>query len=199
MFEKSIFAIIAAIGTIITSVIGVFFFLRFMLKKYTEYVSLHDYKNELEKNVIPSINKKLEPIPVMKDRVDRIYEKLFDMEFIVSKSPIQLSAKGEKFAKELNSYNLIEKYKSQFMKKIENVEKLNPYTIQEECKKVISDYFREIISDDDLLIIEDIVFKKGVLFDDILPIYSVILRDKILKSKGIDIKNIDKYDPNKKK
>ncbi len=214
MFEKyPILVIIASIITSIAGLIIVFHFIRFLLKKYAEYIGLHDYKNELKDKIIPSINEKLEPIPVMKnemtvmkdemtamkDRIDKIYEKLFDIELVKSKSPTQLATKGEKFAKELKAYELIKKHKSQFMKKIENIEKLNPYTIQQESKRVIYNYLRKMISDDDLLIIENKVFQEGILFDDILPVYSIILRDEILKDRGLGIKHIDKYDPNKKK
>ena len=82
MFEKSIFTIITAIGTSITALVGLFYLIRFIFKKYEEYVSLHRHKNELETKVLPSIEERLKPIPRMDERIMMLYNKKFKKQII---------------------------------------------------------------------------------------------------------------------
>ena len=96
----------------ITASIALFFFGRFLLKKYEEYVSLHRHKDELEKKVLPSIEERLKPIPRMDERINMLYNKEFGKELVKSNSPVQLAKKGQEFAEILDSYELIKKYKT---------------------------------------------------------------------------------------
>ena len=159
------------------------------------YILLHESIQKNKEDADEKFNKiaeQLKPLSKIDERVNILYKAKLNINLTQAQSPVQLTEQGEEIAKDLESYALIEKYKNEFKQKMNNIADLNPYRIQQECKRVIENYFKDIVEDSLIKSIENRAFNEGILFDDLLSIYIIILRNKILAEKGIEVKTIAK-------
>ena len=150
-------------------------------------------KNKEFKGIFEKIEKKLEILPVLKDRVDVIYRNTPNA-ILRSESPLNLTGKGKEISDEIQAPKIFNKYLEELTSKFDE-NNLNAYDIQARSFKIINQYFKEIILEDELEILKNKAYNEGILLDDILSIFGILLRDKILKDKNIPVEDIDKHSP----
>ena len=71
----------------------------------------------------------------------------------------------------------------------------NAYDIQVESMRVASEQFPGVLNDIELLNAKEYVYSKGLRLEDLSSVLGVLLRNEILKSKGISVSEVDEYSP----
>ena len=104
-------------------------------------------------------------------------------------SPVELTAKGEKIRKKLQADRIVtEKYKH-LKKEFEHTS--HAYDIQVKATDLGKQLF-ESLNDDEKGYIKEVAYEEGLPLVQIYPIFSVILRDIVLKEKGLETKKAEK-------
>jgi phosphopantetheinyl transferase (holo-ACP synthase) len=133
-------------------------------------------------------------ISAIGEDVKMLVEKIVGNALLQAKSPITLSDKGKLVAEEIEAEKIFAAHSNELIKKVEEEMPANAlaYDIQEAAFKVAQSELPKLITKKEMAIIKDSAFNRG---DNILmmwPIFGVILRDKILKDKGIELSETDK-------
>jgi hypothetical protein len=119
--------------------------------------------------------------------------------FLQSKSPITLNDKGEEVAKELGAMDIIQRAWAKIKHKIDTQENLNnAYDIQQFCIEEASVSPASFFEAHDLHNIKNYAFQKGEMLQAYMRIFGILIRDKYLSEKGINIDDVDTHDPNQK-
>jgi 16S rRNA C967 or C1407 C5-methylase (RsmB/RsmF family) len=87
------------------------------------------------------------------------------------------------------------KYESQLCKLIEKTNTKNAYDIQVESFKIIKENLLNMLDEKELIAIKDEAYDRGIIIDDVIAIFGVLLRNCILQKKGIPIADVDKHEP----
>lgn len=128
-------------------------------------------------------------------KVDLIYSNTTPNAMTRAHSPISLTAVGIETAKRLNAEAMLDKYYVQLKKQLDSSNPQNAYDIQKYAMQVAKSDMTGFIDASELNAIKDEAFNKGVLLEDIFSIFGVLLRDKVLKEKGISVTEVDDHAP----
>ena len=130
----------------------------------------------------------------MKGRFDAVLE--VASSWTQSKSPISLTDEGERVMKELEIGKTIDENWERIQRSIKGMNIKNPYDIQQYCIETASVNLNWFFPDEKIEMLKRYAFKNGIsLFSFGRPI-GVMIRDRYLAEIGIDIEDVDIYDPN---
>jgi hypothetical protein len=71
----------------------------------------------------------------------------------------------------------------------------NAYDIQVASIRVASEQFPGVLNDIELLNAKEYAYSKGLRLEDLSSVLGVLLRNAILKSKGISVSEVDEHSP----
>jgi len=71
----------------------------------------------------------------------------------------------------------------------------NAYDIQVESMRVASEQFPGVLNSIELLNAKEYAYSKGLRLEDLSSVLGVLLRNEILKSKGISVSEVDDHSP----
>ena len=108
-------------------------------------------------------------------------------------SPVNLTAYGNAVLNNSGGKDFIDNNYPEIKKRVEAENTQTSYDIQEASRKAVEDLQNDVRINN----IKDFLFKEGMEWADIVEVLGIYLRDKILKEKGIDPKDIDIHDPAK--
>jgi len=130
--------------------------------------------------------------------LDLIQKRIDKIDWLTqSNSPISLTEKWEKIAKESNVEQFIANKWSQTKNSIQNeCKNKNPYDIQEFLFDFIRSNLEEIVGKSWVEKLKLIAYNEWVDIYSISRVIAVIIRDKYFQEKNIDTKEVDKCDPN---
>lgn len=118
---------------------------------------------------------------------------------VQSHSPVSLTDAGMKMAKEFDAEKMIShNWENIFSDLEKNICNKNAYDIQQYCIETVSVEPEKFLESSDLTKMKEYAYAKGNPLQYYMPIFGVLIRDKYLQIKGIQVSEIDKYDPNKK-
>jgi hypothetical protein len=113
-----------------------------------------------------------------------------------AKSPLSLSPAGEEMAKKLGIASRIASNWSKIEACIDrDVKDKNAYDIQQFCIRKATVDLPEFFSEEDILAIKDVAFNEGEPVESFGELIGVLVRDAYFKSRGINVKEVDKHDP----
>jgi len=119
-------------------------------------------------------------------------------QIMLSYSPTALTTDGLEIAKQLNAKDIIEKNWERIYENLEkNISDKNPYDIQEYCLYVAATKIDAFLSDEDINFLKQFAYNEGNTIFYYHPIFALIIRDKYLALKGIDVLEVDIHDPKK--
>jgi hypothetical protein len=76
-----------------------------------------------------------------------------------------------------------------------NVGNKNAYDIQEYCNMTAAVELEKFISNEDIENLKQFAYKEGNPLMYYSTIFAILIRDKYLSIKGIDVSDVDKNDP----
>ena len=170
---------------ILIVILILFIFLTYKLGRWTEKFSNQD--NKLYK--IDSISDRLIKVET---KIDLIYQHTNKNSPIMSNSPISLTNIGETISKDINAGEILKKY----LQKLENDSILlncnSAYDIQKNSMELAKNKLIKYLNEEELLKVKNQAYNYGILVEDVMSIFGVLLRNYILNKKGISIYDIDK-------
>lgn len=95
----------------------------------------------------------------------------------------------------IKASTILEKYLSKLIKEVELENPANAYDIQMASLKVAKEKMKSILTKAELNAIKDEAYSRGLLLKDIMPIFGVLLRDRILVQRGYSFSDVDKHTP----
>jgi hypothetical protein len=114
------------------------------------------------------------------------------------KSPISLTEVGFEIAKALKVEDMLGRNWDKIFENLEaNINDKNAYDIQQYCIETATIDLGAFIEKSDVDAIKQAAYKDGRPLAFYAPVFGVLIRDKYLKQKGIDISEVDRHDPNR--
>lgn len=110
---------------------------------------------------------------------------------VQSKSPVSLTATGEKLLLDSKANNFVDENLNELIKKIKNENPASAYDVQEKAKVVITSYKEN----EKYIPLKDFAFKQGIDLGLIETVASLYLRDKALSKFGFTTDDVDKTTP----
>lgn len=148
---------------------------------------------------IGQINEQVKEVGNNKDRlvklegkVDLIYLNTMRTPLIQSHSPMSLTQIGNDVASSIDATQILNKYYPDLKKMVEGETPKTAYDIQEVSMKVARESMEALLNETELVGIKDEAFKRGLLVEDIMSVFGILLRNRILEDKKIPIAEVDR-------
>ncbi len=151
----------------------------------------------IENNLF-SIKEDLGLIKIKFNYIETRIERLETQKNILTKrkSPISLTDIGEQYSKDLNAPSIIANHWQDILNKLNStlIADATAYDIQV-ISFNIGDDFQNYFTKEELTKLKDHAFNAGYTIDIYGRLFGIIIRDKILQMRGIDVTEVDKDDP----
>jgi hypothetical protein len=181
--NSSVFVLIAIL---ILAAIGLF-----KIGRWTEIFKNHEDK-------ITKVENLAEKVLVMGTKVDLIYENTLGSKRVVAAmSPITLTDIGKDIAEKIKADTILERCIPQLVKEVELEKPNNAYDIQMISMKVAKERMISCLNENELTTVKQEAYNRGLLVEDIMSVFGVLLRNHMLNKKGIPISDVDKHTPAK--
>lgn len=125
-------------------------------------------------------------------KVDLIYQNTLRTPLLQAHSPISLTKIGNDVASSIDAAQILNKYYSDLKKMVEGETPKTAYDIQEVSMKVARESMETLLNETELVKVKDEAFKRGLLVEDIMSVFGILLRNKILEDKKIPIAEVDR-------
>lgn len=102
-----------------------------------------------------------------------------------------ITPKGKEISEKLNAEKIFSKYSSKLIAQMEENKPDNAYDIQQIAMSIAKKQMETYFNSEELLAVKDQAFKNGLLTEDVMAIFGILLRDKYLQLKGISLSDID--------
>lgn len=137
-----------------------------------------------------------EKVVIIQTKVDLIYQNtLGTRRTVAAMSPINLTALGKEIAEKLKAEDILKKYISKLSKEAEIENSKNAYDIQMAAMNLAKGKLLTLLNDEELVAVKQEAYNRGLLAEDIMSIFGVLLRNHVLAEKGYPVSDIDKYAP----
>lgn len=150
------------------------FWLMFKVGKYTQKFTEQDEKlkglGNLSDNVIR-----------IDTKVGLIYQLVNKNSPIASQSPISLTPVGAQIIEKLKGIEIFSKYSERLVKEVTSVNPKNAYDIQEISMKVAKEKMISFLNEQELILVKQEAFDRGLQLEDIMSVFGVLLRNRILE------------------
>lgn len=154
--------------------------------KYSERFLQHEKKIDKVQNLA-------ERVIELKTKVDLIYQNTNPHRTVEARSPISLTPTGMEIAAKLNANVILQRYIEKLTREVELENPKNAYDIQLAAMKVAKEKMLSCLKEDELTAIKNEAYARGLLAEDIMSVFGVMLRDHILNLKHLPIADVDKH------
>ena len=131
----------------------------------------------------------------MEAKFDTIYMNNLKGSPVQSQSPISLTTVGHEIVANLNAAAILAKYRGRLLPLVEASSPQNAYDIQVATMKACREDMLAMLDANELDAVKNAAFQRGIQAEDVMMVFGVMLRDEILKEKGIPVADVDTHDP----
>lgn len=133
---------------------------------------------------------------LMGQKVDLIYDNTLGAKRpLAAMSPINLTPVGNEIVEKINANTILARCLSQLEKEVEKEKPNNAYDIQMVAMKIAKEKMVTCLNETELAVVKQEAYNRGLLVEDIMSVFGVLLRNHILNQKGISISDVDKHAP----
>lgn len=157
----------------------------YKLGTWTEKFKFHDDK-------MVKFDDMNEKIISLKTKIDLIYQFTNPNAPTKSQSPISLTPVGLKISENIGATNIFEKHKEKLLNAVDSKCPKTAYDIQFVSFEVAKNDMINFLDEQDLLVVKNEAYNRGILVEDVMGVFGVLLRNEILKIKGIPLAEVDK-------
>lgn len=172
----------------------------FVLLGILFFAGILAYKMGAWKEIFFHQRGRIEKIEGMKDtvieiktKVDLIYQYSNPNSPVRSLSPISLTEAGKQITEKIKAQEIFQNYEEKLTGLVESKNPLNAYDIQQASFEVAKKHLINFLNEDELQLVKNEAFIRGILVEDILEVFGILLRNKILRKKNFSIAEIDGY------
>ena len=134
----------------------------------------------------------------IRTKVDLIYQNTNPNPLFRTQSPLALTPKGHAVSADLKAEEIINRVYDKLHKAIDEESPDTAYDIQVAALKVAKEGLPKLITGKELISIKEHAFQNGALLEDMLTIFGIMLRDRVLQERGIPLTEVDLSEPAKK-
>jgi len=158
----------------------------FKLGKLIEQFSQH--KTKIEK--VDTLSDKLIELAV---KVDLIYQNTNPNKTVAAQSPVSITPNGKEIAEKIHADQILQKYIVQLSGFVEATNPKTAYDVQTASMTIAKGKaMMGLLNADEINAIKAEAYARGLLVEDIMAIFGVLLRDHILQKKGWSVAEVDK-------
>lgn len=155
-------------------------------------IPLVEAKNAILAERIEKTERLCDEIVAIKTKVDLIYQNTQRNPTVVSNSPIIISKKGAEIAESLDAEKIFSKYSKVLIGEIEKEQPATAYDIQQLAMQIAKEKMETYFNADEIVAVKNQAFENGLLVEDIMAIFGVLLRDAYLELKDIPLSEVDR-------
>lgn len=170
---------------VLLGILAISYWAVFRVSKLMELFSQHKIK-------ILKIDDLSDRMIELKVKVDLIYQNTNPNRTIAAASPITLTSNGGEISVKINAPQILEKYLDNLSDLVEQTGPKNAYDVQTASMMVAKEKMMSLLSAEEINAIKAVAYSKGLLAEDIMSIFGVLLRDSILKKKNLPVADVDK-------
>ena len=126
-------------------------------------------------------------------KVDLIYQYSNPNAPVRSMSSANLTSVGREIVASIKAEDIFKTHSVKLIAMVEAKKPQNAYDIQQCSFNVAKREFLSLLNEEQLRIVKDEAFKRGILVEDVLAVFGILLRNKILEDKAIPIADVDKH------
>lgn len=137
-----------------------------------------------------------EKVLLMGQKVDLIYDNtLGPKRPLASLSPINLTKIGNEIVEKINATAILARCLPLLEKEVEKEKPTSAYDIQIVAIKIAKEKMSPYLNETELAAVKQEAYERGLLVEDIMSVFGVLLRNHILSQKGISISAVDNHTP----
>ncbi len=172
------------LSLLMCAVVGIY-----KMGKWSEIFKHHD-------NKITKVEGLADKILIMGTKVDLIYEHTLGAKRLVAaQSPLNLTEFGKEIAEKIKANTILERCLPRVVKEVEAENPNNAYDIQLTAMKVAKGKMITCLNEGELAAVKEEAYNRGLLVEDIMSVFGVLLRNHVLSQKGLPISDVDKHAP----
>lgn len=135
-----------------------------------------------------------EKVIKIETKIDLIYQNTNRNSPIMSHSPISLTTIGLEISADIKAESILEKYAPRLISEVEKENPKNAYDIQMASMSVAKNSMIKLLNEAELISVKQEAYNKGIIVEDVMSVFGVLLRNKILTIKGLPISDVDLHE-----
>ena len=124
---------------------------------------------------------------VLQTKIDLIYQNTHPNKVVGSFSPISLTETGMNIARRIDPSKILDLYFEDLDSLVQAQQPKTAYDIQVAAFRIVKERLLPLVDTTTFTALKNEAYSNGILLEDILMIFGVLLRNKILLSSGISI------------
>jgi hypothetical protein len=175
--NSGVFILLVILGVILWAVYRV----ARLIEQFSHHKTKIDKFDDLHSGVIE-----------LKVKVDLIYQNTNPNRLVAAQSPVSITPVGYEISTKINAQQIMDKYVGVLSDMVEATCPKNAYDVQAASMEVTKNKMMALLDAGEINAIKAVAYSKGLLAEDIMGIFGVMLRDVILKKKGLPVADVDK-------
>jgi hypothetical protein len=136
-----------------------------------------------------------EKVTRLEAKVDLIYQHVNPNRAVQAYSPISLTDVGRDISAKIKAPSILERCYPSLKNHPEIISAKNAYDIQMACMRIARAEFEKCLNEDELVAVKLEAYNRGNLLEDVLAVFGVLLRNRVLEEKGIPVSEVDRHQP----
>ena len=170
---------------VLLGILAAAFWSVYRLAKLIEQFSHHKVK-------IDKVDSLSDRLIELKVKVDLIYQNTNPNRTVAAASPISLTTSGHEIAAKIKADEILAKYLVRLTALVDESKPQTAYDIQVVSMATAKEKMMPLLNADEINTVKAMAYAKGLLAEDVLSIFGVLLRDAILLKKGVTVSEVDK-------
>lgn len=130
-------------------------------------------------------------VVTIRTKADLIYQSVKPHIPVINMSPLVLTDSGKKIKEKIKANEIFKKYEKNLKEEADKFAPKTAYDIQMIAMKIVKEKLLEMLNEDELIPMKEEAYKNGLLLENILAIFGILLRNAILTEKNIPVSSID--------
>lgn len=136
-----------------------------------------------------------EKVTRLEAKVDLIYQHVNPNCSVQAYSPISLTNVGRDIVARIKAPTILERCYPALREHPDIMAAKNAYDIQAACMRISRTEFEKCLNEAELVAVKQEAYERGNLLEDVLAVFGVLLRNRILEEKGIPVSEVDRHQP----
>lgn len=175
---------------VLLAILGVIFWTLYKIGSWKEIFKQHSDK-------IVKIQDLSDKLIALAVKVDLIYENTNPRKTVEARSPIALTASGKEIAANLEAEKLLKKYIRKLEAAGDFKDVNDAYDIQSSAMKIAKEKMITFLDEDELALVKKEAYSRGIILEDVMAVFGVLLRNHVLEEKKIPVSDVDEHEKRK--
>lgn len=187
--EQILTKLIDQLNSSVFVLICIFIFVAFGIWKLARIVEQFTHHKEK----IGKVDGLGDRITELKIKVDLIYQNTNPNKLVASMSPISITPAGKNISVEIKAEEIFKRYADRLVSQVDQSSPKTAYDVQVASMAVARDStMMNMLNAEEINAVKRVAYSRGLLAEDVMSIFGVLLRDEVLKRKGWPVADVDR-------